>query len=203
MALVTNMITKILSDYENTDLLINSALKYRFSYNGYDTDVFYTVKDGLENQLLLSIMVDGIAYITTLNFHKAKNDYYMMFYLPNELYTEIQFSLLYVNKHCAVNPYFEAMSDYIMMHRPIAAQHREELRRHPTYTYKLEHSYPYFKTTRRVSMSKDMKNKICEKYDKVLAAKILKFCGKTKTLVFTPNIEDSKDIEVYMDTHSM
>ena len=30
MALVTNMITKILSDYENTDLLINSALKYRF-----------------------------------------------------------------------------------------------------------------------------------------------------------------------------
>ena len=111
--------------------------------------------------------------------------------------------VLYVNKHCAVNPYFEAMSDYIMTHCPIAVQHREELRRHPTYTYKLEHSYPYFKTTRRVSMSKDMKNKICEKYDKVLAAKILKFCGKTQTLVFTPNIKDSKDIEVYMGTHSM
>ena len=52
-------------------------------------------------------------------------------------------------------------------------------------------------------MSEKMKNKILKKYDKELAQKILKFCGQTRTLVFTPNIEDSKDIEVYMDTHSI
>lgn len=203
MAIVTKMITKILSDYENSDMLVNSALKYRFSYNGYDTDVFYTAKDGLENQLLLLIMVDNVSYITTLNFHKDNNDYYMMFYLSNELYKKIQFSLLYVNNHCATQPYFETMVNYIMAHKPVTVQHRDELRQRRAYTYKYDHNNPYFKMTRRVPMSKDMREKILKKYNKELAIKILKFCGNTQTLVFTPNIEESKDIEVYMNTHSM
>lgn len=203
MAIVNEMINKILSDYSNSDLLVNSALKYRFTYNGYITDVFYTENDGLKNQLLLSIMVDDVTYITTLNFHKVKDDYYMMFYLPNELYKRIQFSLLYVNGKCSTKPYFESMKDYIKTHRPITVQHRDELRRRRAYTYKYEHNNPYFKMTRRVPMSKNMRKKIWEKYDKELAIKILEFCGKTQTLVFSPNIEDSKDIEAYMDNHSM
>lgn len=202
MANVTNAITKIISEYNNSDMLVNSALKYRFTYNGYATDIFYTVKDGLQKQLLLAIMVNDVTYITTLNFYKLENDYYMNFYLSNELYKKIQFSLLYVNNHCAVNPYFETMIDYIMTHQPIAVQHRRELRGRRDYIYKYERNNPYFKTTKRTSMSPKMRAKILKKYNKELAQKILKFCGTTRTLVFTPNIEDSKDIEVYMNTHS-
>ena len=72
MAIVTSMIAKVLSDYNNSDMLVNSALKYRFYYNGYETDVFYTIKDGLQNQLLLSITVEDITYVTTLSFRKVK-----------------------------------------------------------------------------------------------------------------------------------
>ena len=57
MANITNMIDKIFTEYKNSNMIINSALKYRFSYNGYNTDVFYTQKDGLQNQLLLAITV--------------------------------------------------------------------------------------------------------------------------------------------------
>lgn len=203
MAIVTSMIAKVLSDYNNSDMLVNSALKYRFYYNGYETDVFYTIKDGLQNQLLLSITVEDVTYVTTLSFRKVKNEYHMMYYLSNELYKKIQFSLLYVDKHCTTTPYFEAMSNFIMNHQPITVKHRDELGRRRAYTYKFEGNNPYFKTTKRSPMSEKMKNKILKKYDKELAQKILKFCGQTRTLVFTPNIEDSKDIEVYMDTHSI
>ena len=44
MANITNMIDKIFTEYKNTDMIINSALKYRFSYNGYNTDVFILKK---------------------------------------------------------------------------------------------------------------------------------------------------------------
>lgn len=202
MANITNMIDKIFTEYKNTDMIINSALKYRFSYNGYNTDVFYTQKDGLQNQLLLAITVNNVTYITTLYFYKKDNEYCMQFYLPNELYEQLQFSLLYVNGHCAVKPYFETLKNYIMAHKPISVRHRDELRNYQNYVYEDEKNNPYFKTTRRVSMSAKMRNKIKNKYDENLATKILDFCGTTKTLVYTSNIAESKDIEAYMNTHS-
>ena len=82
MANITNMIDKIFTEYKNSNMIINSALKYRFSYNGYNTDVFYTQKDGLQNQLLLAITVDNVTYITTLYFYKKDKEYCMQFYLP-------------------------------------------------------------------------------------------------------------------------
>lgn len=203
MAKVTNIISKILSDFTSTDLAVNSALKYRFSYNGHNTDVFYTVNDGLQRQLLLAIVVNSVAYITTLEFTHAGNDYYMNFYLPNELYEKIKFSLLYVNGHCFVKPYFEQMSDYIISHQPIAVKHRELLRKYSAYKYQSVLENPYFKTIKRVPMSRNVQEKILKKYDKRLAEQILNFCGSTHTLVFTSNIEDSRDIEAYIYTHSM
>lgn len=202
MANITNMIDKIFTEYKNSNMIINSALKYRFSYNGYNTDVFYTQKDGLQNQLLLAITVDNVTYITTLYFHKKDNEYCMQFYLPNELYERLQFSLLYVDGHCAVTPYFEKMINHIMKNYPIYVRHRDELRNYQNYVYEDEKNNPYFKTTRRVSMSAKMRSKIKKKYDEDLATKILDFCGTTKTLVYTSNIAESKDIEVYMNAHS-
>lgn len=203
MAIVTDAITKILSDYNNIDLQVNSALKYRFSYNGYVTDAFYTVEDGLAKQLLVLITINGVTYVTTLNFNQKENEYYMNFYLPNELYEKVKFSLLYVNNRCATKPYFEAMFNYILTHQPIAILHREELRNRQIYQYTLERDKPYFKTTRRDSMSERMRAKILDKYSPELAKKIFRFCGKTKTLVFTDKIEESKDIEIYMNNQSM
>ena len=55
MANITNMIDKIFTEYKNSNMTVNSALKYRFTYNGYNTDVFYTQKDGLQHQLLLAL----------------------------------------------------------------------------------------------------------------------------------------------------
>ena len=55
MANITNMIDKIFTEYKNSNMIINSALKYRFSYNGYNTDVFYTQKDELQNQSDITI----------------------------------------------------------------------------------------------------------------------------------------------------
>lgn len=202
MACITNMINKILLEYNNGNMTVNSALKYRFSYNGHNTDVFYTQKDGLQNQLLLAITVDNVTYITTLYFHKKDNEYCMQFYLPNELYEQLQFSLLYVDGHCAVTPYFEKMINHIMKNPPISVRHRDELRNYQNYVYEDEKNNPYFKTTRRVSMSAKMRSKIKKKYDEDLATKILDFCGTTKTLVYTSNIAESKDIEVYMNAHS-
>lgn len=202
MACITNMINKILLEYNNGNMTVNSALKYRFTYNGYNTDVFYTQKDGLQHQLLLAIMVNNVTYITTLHFVLKNNDYYMQFYLPNELYEQLQFSLLYVDGHCAVTPYFEKMINHIMKNHPISVRHRDELRNYQNYVYEDEKNNPYFKTTRRVSMSAKMRSKIKKKYDEDLATKILDFCGTTKTLVYTSNIAESKDIEVYMNAHS-
>lgn len=202
MACITNMINKILLEYNNGNMTVNSALKYRFTYNGYNTDVFYTQKDGLQNQLLLAITVDNVTYITTLYFYKKDKEYCMQFYLPNELYEQLQFSLLYVDGHCAVTPYFEKMINHIMKNHPISVRHRDELRNYQNYVYEDEKNNPYFKTTRRVSMSAKMRSKIKKKYDEDLATKILDFCGTTKTLVYTSNIAESKDIEVYMNAHS-
>lgn len=202
MANITNMIDKIFTEYKNSNMVINSALKYRFSYNGYNTDVFYTQKDGLQNQLLLAITVNNVTYITTLYFHKKDNEYCMQFYLPKELYEQLQFSLLYVDGHCTVTPYFKKMIDHIMENQPISVRHRDELRNYQNYVYEDEKNNPYFKTTRRVSMSAKMRSKIKKKYDEDLATKILDFCGTTKTLVYTSNIAESKDIEAYMSTHS-
>lgn len=89
-----------------------------------------------------------------------------------------------------------------MAHKPISVRHRDELRNYQNYVYEDEKNNPYFKTTRRVSMSAKMRNKIKNKYDEDLATKILDFCGTTKTLVYTSNIAESKDIEAYMNTHS-
>lgn len=202
MANITNMIDKIFTEYKNSNMIINSALKYRFSYNRYNTDVFYTQKDGLQNQLLLAITVDNVTYITTLYFYKKDKEYCMQFYLPNELYEQLQFSLLYVDGHCAVTPYFETMINYIMAHKPISVNHRNELANYHNYVYGDRNNNPYFKTTKRVSMSAKMRNKIKNKYDEDLATKILEFCGTTKTLVYTSNIAESKDIEAYMNAHS-
>ena len=201
MANITNMIDKIFTEYKNSNMIINSALKYRFSYNGYNTDVFYTQKDGLQNQLLLAITVNNVTYITTLYFHKKENEYCMQFYLPKELYEQLQFSLLYVDGHCTVTPYLKKMIDHIMENQPISVRHRDELRNYQNYVYEDEKNNPYFKTTRRVSMSAKMRSKIKKKYDEDLATKILDFCGTTKTLVYTSNIAESKDIEAYMSTH--
>ena len=79
MANVTCMVKKILSDYKKNNLRVNSALKYRFIYNGYETDVFYTTKDGLQNQLVLSILINGVAYLATLHFSKNNDDYHMKY----------------------------------------------------------------------------------------------------------------------------
>lgn len=203
MVCITNMIERILFEYNNSNMTVNSALKYRFTYNRHNTDVFYTQRDGLQNQLLLAIMVNNVTYITTLHFHKVNNDYYMKFYLPNELYNQLQFSLLYINNKCAVKPYFEAMNNYIMTHQPISVRHRDELRNYQNYVYTDERNNPYFKTTRRVSMSAKMKEKINNKYDNDLAKKILDFCGTTKTLVYTSNIAESRDIEAYIDDYGI
>ena len=202
MANVTCMVKKILSDYKKNNLCVNSALKYRFIYNGYETDVFYTTKDGLQNQLVLSILIDSVAYLSTLHFSKDKDEYHMKYYMSPELYKKVQFSLLYVEGRCPTTPYFETMQKYIVTHNPITVNHREELQRSKSYTYKIEHNNPYFKNTRRVKMSKDMREKIRNKYESNLASKIFAFCGSTKTLVFSPNIEDSKDIEAYMEHYS-
>ena len=141
MANNTNMIDTIFTEYKNNNMIINSALKYRFSYNGYNTDVFYTQKDGLQNQLLLAITVNNVTYITTLYFHKKDNEYCMQFYLPNELYEQLQFSLLYVDGHCAVTPYFKKMINHIMENQPISVRHRDELRNYQNYVYEDEKNY--------------------------------------------------------------
>lgn len=65
---VTNMINKIFNDFENVTLAINSSLKYRFMYNGFQTDVFFTPINGLQNQLLIAITVNGVDYLSTLFF---------------------------------------------------------------------------------------------------------------------------------------
>jgi hypothetical protein len=48
-------------------------------------------------------------------------------------------------------------------------------------------------------MSDDMVNKIKNKYDSKVAQQIFKYCGHTKTLRFTSDINKSKDILTFIN----
>lgn len=195
--IVSNVINKMFNDYQNINLTVNSCLKYSFTYNGCITDVFYTKKDGLQNQILICINVNNIDYISTLNFRLNKdNEYSMNFYLPTELYSKVQFDLLYVGGKCSTTPYFKTMVNAIMNNAAIPSNHRDELGHKKIYKYSANESAPYFETVIRKKMSSEMKQKICKKYDSELSNKILKFCGNTHTLRFTNDINKSKDISV-------
>ena len=68
--IVTETILKILDDYTNINAVVNSSIKYRFTYNQCTTDVFYTTQDGLNNQLLFSLNVDETDYLTSVYFEE-------------------------------------------------------------------------------------------------------------------------------------
>ena len=174
---------------DNSSLLFNIYFLILWN-NGYYTDVFYTEKDGLSKQLVLFILIDGIAYITTLNFDKSGDDYYMNFYVCHELFTKVSHSLFEKDGAFSTAPYFKAMSDYIVSHTPITTLHRKELKSYHCYSF-TEENKPYFLTTRRGKMTQKMKEKIIKKYNKELAAKIFRICGTTRTLVFTSSVERS------------
>ena len=197
---VTALINKIKNDYQNIDLLVNSALKYRFHYNGYETAVFYTTINGLQNQLSLIITVNGIDYLTTLYFsHNDEKQYYMNYYLPPELYNKVKFTLLFVDHKCNTKPYFEKMSNAIINNNPIPSNYVDDINQKNLYKYKQITDNPYFETTVRKKMSPEMKKKIFIKYNNDVANKIIKYCGNTLTLRFTSDISRSKDILTYIN----
>lgn len=197
---VTPMINKILSDYNNKELNVNFSIKYRFMYNGFQTDIFYSSMNGLQNQLLISINVNDIDYLTTLYFSKNGNDeYFMNYYLPPELYKNVKFTLLYVNGKCSTTPYFEQMVSTILNTTPISTNFKNYSKHRNMYKYKNHVDNPFFETFVRVPMSPGMVNKINCKYDKNTAHQIFKYCGKIKTLRFTSDITKSKDILTFIN----
>lgn len=197
---VTNMIQKIYDDYQNSDLVVNSSIKYRFFYNGYQTDVFYTTADGLQRQLVIAITIDDINYLTTLYFSRdTDGQYFMNYYLPPELYKSVQFSLLYVGGKCSTTPYFEEMKNAILYGTPVPANHMNELKNRKIHRYKEITDNPFFETVIRKPMSPTMIKKIKRKYDYGVAQQILKYCGSKKTLRFTADVSRSKDILAFIN----
>ncbi len=200
---VTNMIQKIHKDYQNNELVVNSSIKYRFYYNGYQTDVFYTTSDGLQNQLLIVITIDDINYLTTVYFSRTTDgQYFMNYYLPPELYKNVQFTLLYVDRKCSTTPYFDEMKKAILNNLPIPTNHASDINGRHLHQYKEIEDNPFFETIIRKPMSLKMIKKIKNKYDYNVAQQILKYCGKTKTLRFTSDISRSKDILAYINKPS-
>lgn len=196
---VTLMINKIFYDYENTELTVNTSIKYRFMYNGYQTDVFYTTANGLQSQLLICIAINDTDYLSTLYFSKNANDeYFMNYYLTSDLYEKVKFSLLYRNGRCAATPYFESMVQAIMNNAPIPSHHIRELKSRNLYQYKYNEDKPFFDTIIRKNMSNPMKKKINNKYGSAIAQQIITFCGSNRTLRFTSDFTKSKDILTYM-----
>ena len=197
---VTNLINKILTDYANTNLVVNSSVKYSFLYNDCQTDVFYTRMDELQNQLLIAVTVNGVDYLSTLNFSmNSDNEYFMNYYLPSELYKNVKFTLLYINGKCSTTPYFERMVQTIMNNKPTPSNHRNDISHKNLYHYHKHNDNPFFETIILKSMSDDMVNKIKNKYDSKVAQQIFKYCGHTKTLRFTSDINKSKDILTFIN----
>lgn len=197
--IVTDTITKMLADYKRNDMSVNSSIKYRFIYNGCETDVYYTTQNGLEHQLLLSIKVDSIDYLTTVYFRKNETgNYSICTYLPPELYKKVKFKLLLVNGRCETIPYFESMCYAIKNTEPVASNHVADIGKKNLYRYGSDSDNPYFETIIRKKMSSDMKDKIFQKYGSAIAKEILQFCGNTKTLRFTSDITKSKDILAFL-----
>jgi len=201
--IVTETILKMLDDYVNIDAAVNSSVKYRFIYNQHTTDVFYTNRDGLQNQLLISLKVDETDYLTSVYFSKdSSGEYYMSAYMPSELYKKVKFKLLLVNGKCDTIPYFEAMCRAIKESEAIPSNHKEYLSGKHYYRYGNETENPYFETIIRKKMSPDMRRKVLALYGSTVAKQIFKFCGNTKTLRFTSDITKSKDILTFLkDVH--
>ena len=199
--IVTETILKILDDYTNINAVVNSSIKYRFTYNQCPTDVFYTTQDGLNNQLLFSLNVDETDYLTSVYFSKdSSGEYYMSAYLPPELYKKVKFKLLLVNGKCDTIPYFEEMCRAIKESEPIPSNHHDYISGRDYYRYGNETENPFFETFIRKKMSEDMKHKVLALYGSTVAKQILKFCGNTKTLRFTSDITKSKDILTFLNT---
>lgn len=197
---VTKMINKLYNDYQNSDLIVNSAIKYRFVYNGFQTDIFYTLADGLHNQLLIVITVNNVDYLTTLYFLKNQNnEFFMKPYLPPELYHCVQFTLLYKNGKCSTTPYFEQIQLAILNTLPIPSNHKEDIAKRHLYNYHEQKDNPFFETVIRRPMSANMITKIKSKYEYPLAQQILRYCGHTKTLRFTSDFSKPKDILTFIN----
>ena len=190
---ITALINKIQTDYNEPGNLINSTLRYQFTYNGFVTDVFYTKVNGLEQSLRLVVKILDVDYLILEHFSYSDGKYEIQTYLDPEIYNALKFTLFYVNCKCSTTPYFQEMHDTLIDAVPIK---EEDAERH-YYRHHNDEYKPFFETTVRKHMSEKMRNRIYKGYDSVLAAKIIKYCGTTQTLRFTTDIAKSKSIDVY------
>lgn len=66
--IVTKAITKMLNDYNNIALTINSCVKYSFIYKGYKTNIFYTQENGLQDQFIVVMNINNTDYLLPISF---------------------------------------------------------------------------------------------------------------------------------------
>lgn len=193
----TKAIVKMLNDYNNIGLTINSCVKYSFSYNGYKTNIFYTQENGLQDQFIVVMNVNSTDYLLPISFFKLSDgNYTISSYIPNELYSKV-FPFIFKNgDNYSPVPYMSALIHAIETTLPVGSNYKKDLSSISIYKYKTKEAKPYFDTIIRKNMSTEMRKKIFSIYPKDLAYKLTALCGKTHTLRFTNDLTRAKDILV-------
>ena len=196
---ITDAINKLYTDYQNPNNIINYSIKYDFNYHNSHTSIYYTQENNLENNIVLIICANNTFYLTSLYFSNHNNLYEITPYIPEEVYPLIRPYIFEQDNNSPIK-YFERMFEVILNNHPIITNYQDDINTHHLYIYHNNNNCPFFQCFVRVNMSKDMIDKIRNKYDKQLANQIISYCKQTnKTCRFTPDITKAHDIVLAMN----
>lgn len=197
--LITNIIQKLLEDYSIVEFQVNETIKYSFPLGEYITNIYYTKKDGRQNELDICIECNDIQYMFTLPFScDEEENYHINTYLSNEIYECLRTTILQHFKYHKTTPYFEGICNTILHNTPVVphpATKPATPHFHPNNYYD---DKPFFQTMVRMTMSTRMQKKIIALYPPEEAEKIFSYCGNTFTLRFTSDPKKEKEITIYI-----
>lgn len=198
--IITEVVNKLQKEYHNSQNMINKSLKYSFNYYNSHTAIYYLQENGLQNQILLAICVNGKYYLTTIYFSLFNYEYEIKPYIPNEIYSPIK-KEIFEKDNYSPEPYFQKICSVILNNNPIITNYKTDTNKYKFYAYKAENECPFFETFIRKNISNDMEKKVRERYCNDLANKIIKYCYQTrKTLRFTSDINRAHDIIISMNS---
>lgn len=206
---ITNLVSKLHTDYNNQPLHINPTIEYDFVYHHSRTRIIYTQKDSNVNALRLITTTKEKQIGTTLRFNQVNNEYYLDSWLPSKFFQELKNNHIFTNEH-DVAAFLEMFSNAILncspkksllshgADKPSINHCKKKKTNTKNKKRKSKKDLKHFETFVCSSMSPDMAKKIYDTFSRETATQIIIYCGSTMTLRFTDDINKSKDIRLYL-----
>ena len=186
---ITKTFKKINNDYSIANT-INDVLKYKFTYNGFNTYLFYTKTNNLGNIFQIIFDIDKKLIATTQYLVHYNNKTYFKTFIPNEYYSKI--SVVFKNDNWSPNLYFKKLFEHIDKTKPITTT-KIEIEQINKQQYLHNNNLPFFHTFVRANISNGMKERVRKSF--VNSKEIIDYCvSHNYTLRFTNDINLAKDL---------